>query len=211
MLVHLITTGPIDTNVYVVGCTKTHSAAIIDPAPDSAPLIMQYLQEVGMRPEKILLTHTHWDHIVDCATLKDDLSIPVYVHSMDAGNLEVPGSDGLPLWAAIDPVTPDVLIRDGDVLSVGNSLFTVLHTPGHSPGGVCFYCPEEKLLIAGDTLFKGSIGNLSLPTAESDKMWPSLERLSTLPFDTTVLPGHGPSTTIGAETWLKDAKSLFGQ
>jgi glyoxylase-like metal-dependent hydrolase (beta-lactamase superfamily II) len=170
---------------------------------------MEYLEQVGLRPEKILLTHTHWDHIVDCAALQSELGIPVYVHPLDAGNLEVPGSDGLPLWAAIDPVTPDVLLREDDVIAVGNLQFKVLHTPGHSPGSVCFHCPEEKLLIAGDTLFRGSIGNLALPTAEADKMWASLEKLAKLPPETKVLPGHGPATTIGAEPWLPEAKSFF--
>lgn len=210
MLIQSITSGPLDTNAYVIGCSHTHAAAIVDPAPDSAPFIVQHLEQAGFRPEKILLTHSHWDHIVDCATLQKELKIPVYIHPLDAPNLEVPGSDGLPLWTPIDPVTPDVLLKEGDKIAVGQLSFSVLHTPGHSPGSVVFYCKQEPTLIAGDTLFKGSIGNLSLPTADPDQMWNSLQKLSALPQQTVVFSGHGPSTTIGEEPWLKDAQKYFG-
>ena len=210
MIIQVITAGPIETNAYVVGCSRTHAAAIIDPAPDSAPMIIDYIQEVGLQPEKILLTHSHWDHIVDCAQLQDELQIPVYVHALDAENLEVPGTDGLPLWCAIDPVTPDVLVRDGDIVSIGRHQFSVMHTPGHTPGGVCYYCAEANVLLAGDTLFRGSIGNLALPTAEAKEMWPSLEKLAQLPEETQVFPGHGEPTTIGEEGWLAQAEELFG-
>ena len=151
----------------------------------------------------MLLTHSHWDHTADAAAFKE-LGIPIFIHALDAENLKFPGSDGLPLLYPVQGVVSDQLIVDGQILTVGNMKLEVWHTPGHSPGGVCFYLKEEDLLISGDTLFKQAIGNLSFPTARPKLMWPSLKRLLTLPKKTRVIPGHGEETTIGAEEkWLR--------
>ena len=141
--------------------------------------------------------------------LKKKYNIPVYVHAFDANNLEKPGSDGLPSWLSIEGVIPEHLIKEGDVIHVGNLAFEVIETPGHSPGSLCFYNKEEKVLFSGDTLFKGSIGNLSFPTSRPHLMQSSLSKLAKLPADTRVFPGHGPSTTIGKESWLERAEELF--
>lgn len=210
MIIQPFATGYFSTNAYVVACPETHIAAIIDPAEGSTPLITSYLAKHELRPEKILITHSHWDHIADVAKLKAEYRIPVFIHPEDAQNLEQPGSDGLPLWISIPGVKPDHYLHEGDIISIGNLKLKVIHTPGHTPGGVCFYCPKENILFSGDTLFKGTIGNLSFPTARPDKMWPSLTKLAKLPSETRVFPGHGESTTIGAETWLPDAKHIYG-
>jgi glyoxylase-like metal-dependent hydrolase (beta-lactamase superfamily II) len=202
--------GPFETNAYVVSCKKTHMASIVDPAPSSATAIVTYLHDKKLTPVAIWLTHSHWDHIADTATLKKRYQIPVYIHALDAKNLEMPGSDGLPCWITIEGVAPDHLLKEGDRLKVGEVEFTVIDTPGHTPGGVCFYSAKEGILLSGDTLFKGTIGNLSFPTARPKLMWSSLDKLASLPPATKVFPGHGPSTTIVEEGWLKDAKKLFG-
>lgn len=176
----------------------------------STEVLTNATHDLGVKPDKILLTHSHWDHIADVASLKKRFPIPVFIHPADAPNLQKPGSDGLPLFLRCEGVIPDMLIKDQQEIHVGNLRLTVIHTPGHSPGGVCFYESTAGILIAGDTLFQGSIGNLSLPTANPDSMWDSLDKLAVLPPATQVYPGHGPSTTIGAESWLPEARRLFG-
>lgn len=202
--------GPFDTNAYLVGCPATKKAAFIDPSPDSAPLLIKAAEQGGWIPEQIILTHSHWDHIADVYPLQQHYSIPVYVHRLDAPNLIAPGTDGLPCWLSITGVQPTGFLEEGQNVSVGQLTFKVIHTPGHSPGGICLYCPEAKLLISGDTLFKGSIGNISFSTAQPELMWSSLDKLSALPHDTSVYPGHGPATTIGQEAWLPKARQIFG-
>lgn len=202
--------GPFETNAYILYCPKTLAAVFIDPAPESFPLLVKYVADHHLIPEGIWLTHTHWDHIADVARLKKHYSIPVGVHSEDKENLIEPGRDQLPCWIAFDGVIPEFFFQQHDKLSLGSLSVQVIHTPGHTPGGVCFYLPEEKLLFSGDTLFAGTIGNLSFPTARPALMWKSLAILAKLPSDTLVLPGHGQSTTIGKERWLDKAEELFG-
>ena len=211
MILKAFPSGPFDTNAYVVVCTKTNQAVIIDPAPDSFNKISQFIEDEKLKPVAIWLTHSHWDHIADTSKIVEKYHLPVYIHPLDAPNLQSPGSDHLPCWISIQGVTPTHLINQGDQLNAGDLSFNVIHTPGHTPGGVCFYCPAENLLISGDTLFKGTIGNLSFPTAVPDKMWPSLAKLATLPPETRVYPGHGDPTTIGKEHWLGRAEELFGR
>ncbi len=158
----------------------------------------------------LLLTHSHWDHTADMAFLKKKLRVPLFVHKLDAPNLGAPGSDGLPLLTDIVPVEPDHFLEDGQQISVGKLKLEVLHTPGHSPGGVCFYLPEENTLISGDTLFQGTIGRLDFPNSSPERMWESLDKLAQLPSETRVIPGHGEETTIGKEDWLSNAKAYFG-
>lgn len=210
MIIQTFPSGPFETNAYIVACPETQNAAIVDPAPESSDAIIDYLIKHQLKPQKILITHSHWDHIGDTAQLKAKFQIPVYVHPLDVENLKKPGSDGLPLWITIKGVLPDNLLNEGDTVEFGNLRFEVIHTPGHTPGGVCFYNKEHGILISGDTLFKGSIGNLSFPTARPKEMWESLSKLAKLPAKTVVYPGHGPPTTIGDEPWLDRAQEIFG-
>ncbi len=203
--------GPLETNAILLGCSDTKKSVVIDPAQGSTESILAKAKEYGLQIEKILLTHSHWDHFADAYLLKSKIKAPLYVHPLDAQNIESPGSDGIPLFIPIQPVKPDHLLNDGDILEVGRLKLEVIHCPGHSPGGVCFYIKDENLLISGDTLFQGSIGNLSLPTADPIQMWASLDKLSKLPAETKVIPGHGADTSIGNESWLSRAKQIFSE
>lgn len=210
MIIQTFPSGPFATNTYVVVCASTKVAAIIDSAPDCCEAVSSFVDSHQFKPMALFLTHSHWDHIADAAAFKAKYKLPIFIHSLDAKNLESPGSDGLPCWLNIQGITPTHLINEGDSIPIGNLNFKVIHTPGHTPGGVCFYCPEEEILFSGDTLFKGTIGNLSFPTARPSLMWPSLAKLAELPQETTVYPGHGEKTTIGSEKWLARAQEIFG-
>jgi glyoxylase-like metal-dependent hydrolase (beta-lactamase superfamily II) len=209
MILHKFPFGPLQTNTILFVCPDTRKAIVFDPAQGSSSAVLKKAEQLQARIEKILITHAHWDHIADVHVLKKQTQASVYIHPFDVGNLERPGSDGIPLFGPIMGVKPDFLIQEGDEILLGKLSFTVLHTPGHSPGSVCYHLCSEKLLISGDTLFEGSIGNLSLPTAQPDKMWISLQKLAQLPSETHVVPGHGRDTTIGREHWLGRAKELF--
>lgn len=198
---------PYGTNMYIIWCKDTHAAVIVDPGMETFNMVLEAVRQYSLNPIAIWITHSHWDHIVDAAKVKREFSLPVFVHEEDRGNLENPGSDGVPMAVpTIEGITPDHLLKDGDLLTVGKISFKTIHTPGHTPGGVCFYCREEKKLFSGDTFYRGLIGNLTLTTGQAERMWPSLDRISTLPSDTVVFPGHGPSTTIKNEPWLSEAK-----
>lgn len=210
MFIQILPSGPFLTNAYVLACEKTKEALIIDPGVESAQSILNLLKKNQLTPRAIVLTHSHWDHIADVSTLKEALAIPVMINREDAANLISPGSDGLPMWVSFEGAIPDRFLEEGDSVEAGSLSFSVIHTPGHTPGGICLYSAQEHLLISGDTLFKQSIGNLSLPTAEPERMWDSLKKLERLPPETRVYPGHGTSTTIGEESWLPRAKKVFG-
>lgn len=203
--------GPLKTNSVLLACMETKKAAVIDSAPGSTDTILEKLSELNLQLEKILLTHSHWDHFADASLLKEKTNAPLYIHPLDAKNLQEPGIDGIPLFFSIQPVQPDYFLNDKDRLKLGNLSLEVLHTPGHSPGGVCFYLKEHNLLFSGDTLFQGSMGGLHLPTAQPYFMWESLKRLAKLPSDTHVVPGHGSDTTIGQEKWLERAYEMFSE
>lgn len=209
MILEVYSSGPAETNTYLLGCSATKQAVVVDVPFDSVEWILQQAKKHALSIAMILLTHSHWDHIAEVALLKDKLNIPVYVHRDDAANLEHPGADGLPLFFPIRGIKADGFFTEGQHIEVGTLSIQVLFTPGHSPGCVCFYLPKEKVLISGDTLFRGTIGNLSFPSSKPALMWDSLKKLAALPADTQVYPGHGDSTTIGKEQWIAHAKNRF--
>jgi hydroxyacylglutathione hydrolase len=209
MILDFFSSGPANTNAYLIGCSQTKQAAVIDVPFESTDWLLKRAEELSLKIEMILLTHSHWDHMAEVGLLKERLNIPVYLHREDADNLENPGSDKLPLFFPIQGVKAGGFLIEGQKLTLGDLDIEVIHTPGHTPGGVCFYLPKEKVLISGDTLFRGTIGNLNFPTSRPDLMWGSLKKLAALPADTKVYPGHGGSTTIGAEKWIAHAKERF--
>lgn len=207
MLLKTFPAGPFATNAYVLASEP--KALIVDPAPGSATQIISAIEAHHLDLVGIYLTHSHWDHIGDLATLQHKYEVPVFVHHLDRMNVELPGSDQVPMMMPIIGVKPDGFLEEGQRITLGDIAIEVIHTPGHTPGGICLWLPQEKILFSGDTLFKGSIGTLSLPTADSSSMWCSLKKLAKLPPSTVVYPGHGEPTMIGDETWLENAQEIF--
>lgn len=210
MIIKAIPSGPYFTNAYVFACSETRKAVIVDPSPKSAPKITAYLDDHSLEPIAILLTHSHWDHIADVAELKALYSIPVCVHALDLPNLENPGADQLPCSIPISGVRADVLIQEGSKIEIGLLCLEVIHTPGHSVGSVCFFEKNRQILFSGDTLFRGTIGNISFPTSDPESMWTSLKKIAQLPPTTVFYPGHGATSTLGRENWLADPQKYFG-
>lgn len=210
MIVKTFPCEPFATNSYLVRLENRNECFLIDPSKGSYELFLQYIEEHKLIPKAILLTHSHWDHIVDVAKCKNFWNLSVYLHKNDEKNLLAPGSDGLPMMVAIEASSVDDYLEDGQILDLAGFLIEVIHTPGHTPGGVCFYLKNQGALFSGDTLFKGSIGNISFPTSEPEKMWLSLKKLIKLPSLVKVYPGHGDSTMIGEEPWLEKAEQIFG-
>ncbi len=209
MILEAFPLGPAETNAYLLGCSQSKRAAVIDAPFDSVKALVKRSHRLGLQIEMLLLTHSHWDHIAEASLFKEELQIPIYIHPDDAENLKHPGSDRLPMFFPVKGVEPDGFLQDGQKISVGKLQLQVIHTPGHTPGGVCFYLADQKTLISGDTLFRGTIGNLSFATARPKLMWSSLKRLAQLPQDTKVYPGHGDPTTIGDESWIVRAEERF--
>ncbi len=200
------TCPPLATHAFLLSCTESAQGAIIDPGQGSFDVLKKLADERNVTLQKVLLTHSHWDHLIDLARFVDQLDLPVFVHKADSANVKRPGCDGLPLPFPCKGVATCSFLRDQEEINVGNVVLKVLHTPGHSPGGVCFYLKKERVLIAGDTLFKGTIGSLSLATADRNAMKQSLQKLAALPPDVAVYPGHGETTTIGAEQWIEQVR-----
>ncbi len=191
--------GPVETNSFLLSSSQEKKAYIFDAPPGSYSYWGKRAGELSFSIAGLLLTHSHWDHIADAAAFKEYYHLPIWIHSEDADNLRSPGSDGLALPLTIKGIQPDYILKDGDILSLDDLSLTVIHTPGHSPGSVCFYFPERATLISGDTLFAGGIGRLDLPTARPQHMKHSLQKLLKLPPNTQVFPGHGEATSIEGE------------
>lgn len=191
--------GMISTNCYIIMHKETKQALIVDPA-DRLDVISQMVTLMQAKPCAVLLTHGHFDHMSEAGAVKKKYDIPIYAHEAEAQLLAEPALNLSGSWAIPVSLTADVLVRDGQELSLAGFSIKVLHTPGHTPGGCCYYIADEKVLFSGDTLFYCSVGRTDFPGSSSRQMQESLNRLLTeLPEDTDVLPGHGDCTTIGFE------------
>ena len=209
MILEVFSSGPLETNTILLGCPLTKKGAIFDVPSESSGWLVRRTEALGLTIEKILLTHSHWDHIAEVGLLYKLLGSPVYVHEEDRANLENPGADALPLIYPIEGVKPAGLLTDGQLISIGTLEIKVSCAPGHSAGSVCFYLEKEKVLISGDTLFKGTMGRIDFPQSRPNLMGSSLKKLAALPAETKVIPGHGESTTIGAESRWIDRRINF--
>ncbi len=179
--------GPFGTNSYIMRCLKTGDSVVVD-APGDAPKILKRLKPTN--PKYILMTHNHMDHTGALAELKSALNVPIAAHAADAARLPVPA---------------DMLLADGEVITFGNIRFAVIHTPGHTPGSLCFY--TEGYLISGDTLFPDGPGKTGFP-AEFKQIVESLQqKIFVLPGDTQVFPGHGDHTVLKKEKLAFEAFS----
>jgi glyoxylase-like metal-dependent hydrolase (beta-lactamase superfamily II) len=192
--------GPLACNCTLLGDEEAHEAIVIDPG-DEVSRIHRRLTELGLKLKQILVTHAHIDHVGGALQLKRLTGAPIFLNEDDLPLLKM-----MPVqaeWLGIatpETTSPDGTLADGATIGLEHYSATVLHTPGHTKGSVCLHFVPLKLLIAGDTLFAGSIGRTDLPGGNFDQIIDSIHsRLLALPDETRVLPGHGPVTTIGEE------------
>jgi hydroxyacylglutathione hydrolase len=200
MLHEIFPVGPLQCNCSVIGDEATHEAIVIDPG-DNIDRILSTLQRHALTLKQILITHGHIDHVGGAMKLKQATGAPIYMNSGDSMQLDM--MDTMAAWIGIPSpgtVTVDANLQDAATVQVGGLNAIAIHTPGHTEGSSCIYFPDEKRLIAGDTLFAGSIGRTDLPGGDMAKMMRSMHSsILSLPEDTVVIPGHGPATTIGEE------------
>lgn len=208
MLIKALVVGRLQTNCYLVGCERTHEAAVIDPGDDSRD-ILAAASAMGLHIGQILLTHFHFDHVMAALAVQRATEAAVAIHADDAPLLHHPPT---PLRAygpaASTALQVARLLADGDLMAIGDVTLQVLHTPGHSPGSVSFWCAEAQVVFCGDALFREGLGRTDFPGCSHQTLVESIgQRLLTLPDATVAYPGHGPSTTIGHERlnnpWLR--------
>jgi hydroxyacylglutathione hydrolase len=200
MIHKIFPVGPLQCNCSVIGDEKTHEAMVIDPG-DQIEGILEVLRQEKLTLKQIVITHAHIDHVGGAMKLKAATGAPILMNQNDYALLKM--LDMQAAWVGMRPpgtVQVDEAVGQGHVLKIGNISSNVIHTPGHTEGSICVYFPAEKKLIAGDTLFAGSIGRTDLPGGSMEKIMRSLHnQVLALPDETEVVPGHGPMTTIGEE------------
>ena len=200
MIHEILPVGMLQCNCSIFGDEESHEAIVIDPG-DNIDEILAILEKHALRVKSIVITHAHIDHIGGAAKLKAATGAPILMNANDQelyDHLDVQAS-----WLGMEPPTRtaiDDAARDGDVLALGPAEFRVLHTPGHTQGSISLWIPADNKLIAGDTLFRDSIGRTDLPGGNPRQILRSIEdKLLQLPEETVVVPGHGANTTIGRE------------
>lgn len=188
--------GPLRTNSYVV--SGGAQGVVVDPGVE-ADKLLEAIRDLGVREVPyVLLTHGHFDHVYFAAEVSEELGAEVLIHSADLDLMRSAGLWGFALYGKrFHPPQRLKLLRDGDVIRFGELEALVIHTPGHTPGSVCV--AVGRLLLTGDTLFKGSVGATIFPGGSREKLQSSLAKLAGLPGDYTVLPGHGEETTLDQE------------
>ena len=191
--------GPVQTNCYLVLNRESGDMLIVDPA-DDAQRIRERIAKMGGRPAAILLTHGHFDHIGAAEELKACYHTPIYAMAEEKEILEDAQNNLSGFYGSGYTVKADHFLKDGESLRLAGFKIEVLHTPGHTIGGACYYFPEEKLVFSGDTLFHGNVGRTDFPTGSMGMLHESLhKKLFALQDDTMVYPGHDASTDIAYE------------
>jgi glyoxylase-like metal-dependent hydrolase (beta-lactamase superfamily II) len=201
MILETFRVGLLQCNCTLLGDETTGEAMVVDPG-DNIPQILARLKKHGLTLKQIIVTHAHIDHVGGALTLKQQTGAPVLLNQNDLPLLAMMDTQAgwLGLHVAPEVAPPDASAEDHLIVGLKNYPAQVLHTPGHTPGSICLHFAPQKLLIAGDTLFAGSIGRTDLPGGDFKKIMQSIhDRLLPLPEDTRVIPGHGSVTTIGQE------------
>jgi len=200
MILETFPVGPLQCNCTILGDEQTGEAIVIDPGEEIAS-IHRRLNELGLQLKQILITHGHIDHVGGALKLKRLTGAPILLNQDDLPQLKM--MDTQAGWLGMptpETAPPDQDLADGLIVGLASLPGQVLHTPGHTQGSVCLHFAPLNLLVAGDTLFAGSIGRTDLPGGNSGQIIDSIQsRLLPLPDETKVLPGHGPATTIGRE------------
>ena len=207
--------NPLRECCHILWDETDRSCIVVDPGCSGAgefARLQRFVQEQSLKPVRILLTHGHFDHFAGVKMAAAYWNIPAMMHPDDAWQLKYTGwfaeEVGMEKPANDFPWEP---LQEGMVIPFGDAALSVLHTPGHSPGSVCFYDAGANLLLSGDTLFQGSVGRTDLPKGNPEQMMKSIARLAQLPPETVVLPGHGYPTTIGEECRSNPFFTVNGQ
>jgi len=198
VILKMLVVGPIQANCYILGCERTKEAAVIDPGAD-VNQILGTLAKDELRLVSIINTHGHFDHTGANKPLKEATEAELLIHAADAPMIAHQGS-GAAAWGMNieNSPPPDRYLEEGDSITFGDITLTVLHTPGHSPGGISLV--TDKMVFVGDTLFAGSIGRTDLPGGDYEGLLEGVRtKIFTLGDDVVVYPGHGPQTTVGQE------------
>jgi len=200
MIHEVLPVGPLQCNCSIVGDETTRDAIVIDPGDDIAD-VQAIIQKHNLQVRQIVITHAHIDHVGGAMKLRQATSAPILMNQNDYALVKM--LDVQAAWLGMKSpgqVEIDRSVADADKVEAGPLVANVIHTPGHTEGSICLYFPAQQKLIAGDTLFAGSIGRTDLPGGSYDKIIRSLhEKVLALPDETLVVPGHGPLTTIGDE------------
>ena len=200
MIHEILPVGPLQCNCSIIGDEASHEAMVIDPGDDIED-VLALLSKHNLHVKHIVITHAHIDHVGGAMKLRAATGAPILLNQNDYSLLKM--LDMQATWIGVPPpgkVEIDHSLATGETVTAGSHTATVLHTPGHTEGSICLYFQAEKKLIAGDTLFAGSIGRTDLPGGSTQKILRSLhETVLALPDETVVVPGHGPLTTIGNE------------
>jgi len=200
MIHEILPVGPLQCNCSVIGDESTREGLVIDPGDDIAE-VLALVNKHNLQIKQIVITHAHIDHVGGAMKLRAATGAPILLNQNDYALLKM--IDAQAAWIGVPPpgtVKIDHNVGQADSIKVASLCADVIHTPGHTEGSICLYFPAEKKLIAGDTLFAGSIGRTDLPGGSFEKIISSLrDKVLALPDDTVVFPGHGPLTTIGEE------------
>jgi hydroxyacylglutathione hydrolase len=200
MIHEILIVGPLQCNCSILGDEVSREAIVVDPG-DNISRIVATLQKHQLTLKQIIVTHAHIDHIAGAQRLKELTGAPILFNQNDLPLVKM--MDVQAGWLGIptpEVAPPDASLEDGQVISITGLTGSILHTPGHTEGSVCLYLPQQSLLLAGDTLFAGSVGRTDLPGGNTQKLIQSIhDSLLTLPDEVTVIPGHGAKTSIGVE------------
>jgi hydroxyacylglutathione hydrolase len=200
MIHEILPVGPLQCNCSIIGDETTHEAMVIDPG-DNIDEVLALIRKHNLQVKQIVITHAHIDHVGGAMKLRSSTGAPILLNQNDYALLNM--LDVQATWIGVPTpgkVEIDRSISTGETVTAGQHTAQILHTPGHTEGSICLYFQAEKKLIAGDTLFAGSIGRTDLPGGSTQKIMRSLhDTVMALPDETVVIPGHGELTTIGEE------------